>query len=216
MVLPAPDQDGLPTTVTTIGSPAARGFMRKALIVVLAIGFSLGGTVGAFPYLAPLLARNATIIAPNHPVWVETEWPFPTDLWGKGKAFRCGPSDCGVEVNLYIRTKVGFCNCTTGVSNDDDIDRLGDFYFFSAKPSALGSGHPVRAAWMQGRSRSYQLANSFLDRKSMITIAFTHKCDAGVATAVVDHNDPAAIEPSVVEFLNSRTFMRWAAVALGS
>jgi hypothetical protein len=35
------------------------------------------------------------------------------------------------------------------------------------------------------------------------------------ATAVLDHNRPAATEPRVIEFLNSNTVMRWAEVTLG-
>ena len=51
----------------------------------------------------------------------------PTDEWGRGKAFRCEAADCGAEVNLYIRAKIGFCNCQTGVSDDAELERLGDF-----------------------------------------------------------------------------------------
>jgi hypothetical protein len=51
---------------------------------------------------------------------------FPVDPWGKGKAFRCRASDCGTEVRLYVRAKIGFCNCTTGVADDEDVDRMGD------------------------------------------------------------------------------------------
>src|SRR4029078_5558953 len=58
-------------------------------------------------------------------VWTEIACPFPNDPWGKGKAFRCKAADCGAEVNVYLRAKVGFCNCTTGVADDEDLDRMG-------------------------------------------------------------------------------------------
>ena len=35
------------------------------------------------------------------------------------------------------------------------------------------------------------------------------------ATAVLGHDRPAAIEPSVIEFLNGNTVMRWAEITLG-
>ena len=35
------------------------------------------------------------------------------------------------------------------------------------------------------------------------------------AVAVLGHDRPAAAEPSVIEFLNGNTVMRWAEVALG-
>ncbi len=39
--------------------------------------------------------------------------------------------------------------------------------------------------------------------------------DAVVATVVVAHDRPAAIEPGVSAFLNSRTIIGWAEVTLG-
>ncbi|MEA2649426.1 MAG: hypothetical protein QOG61_1861, partial [Candidatus Binataceae bacterium] len=91
--------------------------------------------------------------APSHPVWAEMQWPFPIDEWGKGKAFRCKAADCGAEVNLYIRAKIGFCNCTTGVSDDDELNRLSDFSLMGDKLSVLGPGRLIDVAWMKGRSR---------------------------------------------------------------
>ena len=29
-------------------------------------------------------------------------------------------------MTLYLRAKVGFCNCTTGIAEDEEIDRVGD------------------------------------------------------------------------------------------
>ncbi|MGY4506290.1 hypothetical protein ACVWYH_010247 [Bradyrhizobium sp. GM24.11] len=60
------------------------------------------------------------------PVWTETDWPFGADPWGKGKAFRCKADDCGGEVQLYVRAKLGFCNCATGVADDADLEQMGD------------------------------------------------------------------------------------------
>ena len=62
------------------------------------------------------------------------------DEWGKGKAFRCKAADCGAEVSIYIRAKIGFCNCTTGVSDDDEFARLSDFNLMGEKPVVLSSG----------------------------------------------------------------------------
>src|ERR671936_717840 len=58
--------------------------------------------------------------------FTEIKWPFPIDQWGTGRAFRCSAADCGVELNIYVRPKIGFCNCTTGVSDDSALDRVGD------------------------------------------------------------------------------------------
>jgi hypothetical protein len=143
------------------------------------------------------------------------QWPYPTDEWGTGKAFRCGAADCGAEVNLYIRAKIGFCNCKTGVSDDDELARLSDFRLMGEKLSVLGPGRPINVAWMKGRSRAYAIADPYRVRNSALAVAFNDHCDAVVATVVVAQDHPGTIEPSVIEFLNSETIVRWAEVTLG-
>ena len=192
--------------------------MSKRVTVIAAVvaGFGIGALVGGVGYFAwPLLGRESVVATPTHPVWAEIDWPFPMDEWGKGKAFRCAAADCGVEVNFYVRAKIGFCNCTTGVSDDNELDRLSDFSLMGENRSVLGLGHPIRVAWMNGRSRSYTIADSYRPRKSALAVAFNDHCDAVVATVVVAHDQPGAIEPSVIEFLNSQTVIHWAEVTLG-
>jgi hypothetical protein len=189
---------------------------RTSIVAAVVAGFGLGVLAGALWYFAwPLLGRDRIVTAPSHPVWAEVAWPFPIDQWGKGKAFRCAAADCGAEVNFYIRAKIGFCNCTTGVSDDNELDRLSDFSLMGEQRSVLGPGHPIRVAWMNGRSRSYTVADSYRPRKSALAVAFNDHCDAVVATVVVAHDQPVAIEPSVIEFLNSQTVIHWAEVTLG-
>ena len=48
-----------------------------------------------------------------------------------------------------------------------------------------------------------------------MSVAFNDRCDMVVATAVLGDDRPAAIEPSVIEFLNGSTVLRWAEVTLG-
>ena len=148
------------------------------------------------------------------PVWTETAWPFPTDPWGKGKAFRCKAADCGTEVNVYLRAKIGLCNCATGVADDDDVDRMGDLALVG-EASPLGTSHPIRIASMEGRSRAYTVNVGNPVGKTAISVVFRERCDMIAATAVLGHDRPATIEPSVIEFLNSNTVMRWAEITLG-
>src|SRR6185312_14579499 len=54
-------------------------------------------------------------------IWREISWPFPRDGWPAGRAFRC--ESCG-GIELYVRPKIGFCNCDTGVADDDEVDRV--------------------------------------------------------------------------------------------
>jgi hypothetical protein len=190
--------------------------MKRTTVIAAVAGFGLGGLVGAFSFFAwPVLDRGSAVATPSHPVWAEVQWPYPTDEWGTGKAFRCGATDCGAEVNLYIRAKIGFCNCKTGVSDDDELARLSDFRLMGEKLSVLGPGRPINVAWMKGRSRAYAIADPYRVRNSALAVAFNDHCDAVVATVVVAQDHPGTIEPSVIEFLNSETIVRWAEVTLG-
>lgn len=190
--------------------------MKRGITIAAVAGFGLGGLVAAFAYFAwPLMTGGGASQVPSRPVWTEVRWPFAKDEWGQGKAFRCAAADCGVEVSVYIRAKIGFCNCTTGVSDDDELARLSDFVLMGEKPSATGPGRPINVRWMKGRSRGYTVANSGWSPKSAIAVAFNDRCDAIVATALVGHQRPVAIEPSVIDFLNSKTISDWAEVAIG-
>jgi hypothetical protein len=177
-------------------------------IAAVSLGIVLAGALAWFG-----LPQHAAATA-TAPVWTEIAWPFPIDPWGKGKAFRCKTADCGAEVNVYLRAKIGFCNCTTGVADDEDLDRMGDLALVG-EVSPLGSGRPISIASMEGRSRVYTLNARNPHGKAAISVVFRERCDMIAATAVLGHDRPAAIEPSVIEFLNGSTVMRWAETTLG-
>jgi hypothetical protein len=149
------------------------------------------------------------------PVWTEVKWPFPIDQWGTGRAFACKAADCGSEVKLYLRAKLGSCNCTTGIAEDADLDRMSDFDLVGGEASPLGAGRPVAVGSMKGRSRAYALTARNPPGKSAVSVAFNDRCDMVVATAVVPHDRPATIEPGVITFLNSRPVLHWVEIALG-
>jgi hypothetical protein len=185
--------------------------MRRAAGIAVAAAL-LGSVLAAAPSWFDL-PRPAAATA-TAPVWNEVAWPFPIDQWGKGKAFRCKVADCGAEVTLYLRAKIGFCNCTRGVADDDDLDRMGDL-FLVGEVSPLGSGRPISIAWMKGRSRAYKLNARSPPGKTVISVVYNERCDMIAATAVLAHERPETTEPSVIEFLNSSTVMRWAEITLG-
>ena len=189
--------------------------MRKTTVLLAIAAFALGGLVGAYALLAERLVERGTAAGAVHPAWSEVQWPFPMDQWGKGKAFRCKPSDCGSEVTVYVRAKIGFCNCTTGVSDDEELDRISDYDLLGNKLAALGPGRPITVAWMKGRSRAFTVGGAQPLGKSALSVGFNDRCDAIVATAVLGHEQPAAMEPAVLEFLNSKTVVHWAEVTLG-
>jgi hypothetical protein len=190
--------------------------MKRVAVIAGVIGFGLGALAGASVFFAWLMpGHGSTVATPAHPRFSEVQWPYPSDEWGTGKAFRCEAADCGVEVNLYIRAKIGFCNCKTGVADDTELDRLSDFRLMGEKLSVLGPGRQINVAWMKGRSRAYAIADPYRARNSALAVAFNDRCDAIVATTVIAHDRPEAIEPSVIEFLNSEVVVHWAEVTLG-
>jgi hypothetical protein len=180
---------------------------RIALAALLGVLVVAGGAaLVASKTLAP--ARPG-----GPPVFTEVKWPFPMDQWGLGHAYRCGAETCGTEVMVYIRAKIGFCNCQTGVSDDAELERVGDVELFGSKFSAPGDGHPIAVAWMKGRSRAYDVPGRA--PASTLALAFNDRCDVIVATAVVPDGPAARIEPAVLGFLNSDTVVHWAEKVLG-
>jgi hypothetical protein len=189
----------------------------KSAGLALALAAGLAGAIAEyFALVAPGPAGKVTDdTTAARPLWAEVKWPFPIDQWGTGHAFACKAADCGSEVKLYLRAKLGSCNCTTGIADDADLDRMSDFDLVGGDVSPLGAGRSIAVAWMKGRSRAYTLTAHNRPDKSAISIVFNDRCDMIVATVVLPHDRPATIEPGVMEFLNSRTVLHWAEVALG-
>ncbi|UPK26221.1 hypothetical protein [Bradyrhizobium sp. 195] len=156
-------------------------------------------------------ARATAASGEVRPVWTETDWPFGADPWGKGKAFRCKPHDCGGEVQLYVRAKLGFCNCVTGVAEDGDLEQMGDLALIG-KVTPIGAGREIVVGRMRGRSRAYRVEGN---RNAALSLAFNQRCDMVAATVLVGPGAPASLEPAVLAFLNSDRMLNWAEIALG-
>ncbi len=184
--------------------------MKRALAIAIAVagGGLLLGSAAVFGLRAP--AAPALI----EPVWTETEWPFPIDQWGTGKAFVCMQADCGVKVDLYIRPKIGYCNCATGVSDDAELERVSDTELLSRKTRARGRSNPVKVGWMNGLSRPYWASDGEAG-VGLLSVAFNDDCDVVVALAAYGDGDPAIIEPAVTGFLKSTPMVLWAKKELG-
>ena len=89
---------------------------------------TIGSAAAAMPIAArPLPARldRGQMAIPARPVGHRPRVPMPA-------------ADCGAEIKLYLRAKLGFCNCTTGVSDDAELDRVGDLELLSDKFKGLG------------------------------------------------------------------------------
>jgi hypothetical protein len=184
--------------------------MSKRIVSIAAV--ALAAAIGGYAvFLAVTPAQSPRVSSRDRPVWTETAWPFALDQWGRGRAFQCKAADCGIDVDLYVRPKIGFCNCQTGVADDEELDRVGDVELVGAKTSALGAGRPIMVHWMKGRSRGYAVS---APAKSVLSLAFNDRCDVIVAT-VVAGDEPSAQEQAVLEFLNGDLVRRWAETTLG-
>jgi hypothetical protein len=183
---------------------------------LVAFALVLGAVTGALVLPAAFRSTdNHTLTGSTTSAWSEVPWPFPADQFGRGKAYRCGAADCGTPVTLYVRAKIGFCNCTTGVADDEELDRIGDVDLVGRESTALSPGRPIEVHWMKGRSRAYALGGRGAWAKSALSIAFNDRCDVIVATAVIGGAEPAAREAAVLAFLNGDLILRWAETTLG-
>jgi hypothetical protein len=187
---------------------------RVALTASVVLGLA-GAAAVSLTTLTSQPSDSANVVAAARPVWTEVKWPFPIDQWGTGRAFNCKASDCGGKAKLYLRAKIGFCDCTSGVADDADLDRMSDFDLVGGEASPLGVGQPIAIGQMKGRSRTYALTARNRPGKTAISVVFNDRCDMIAATVVMSHGRPATIEHDVLEFLNSRTVLHWAEVSLG-
>ena len=183
----------------------------RAGVLVGAIGIGLAAWFASDATTVGAGERTPGAAAPA--AWSEIKWPFPMDQWGLGRAFQCRAADCNTDISLYLRAKLGFCNCTTGVSDDAELDRVGDLELLSSKFDGLRDGQPITVGWMKGRSRPYRVTMAYAPARTALAIAFNDKCDVVVATVVA--NDMAAAERAALSFLNGDLVLRWAERELG-
>jgi hypothetical protein len=145
--------------------------------------------------------------------WRETAWPFPRDGWPAGRAFHCDASACGDDVEVYVRPKIGFCNCDSGVADDDEVDRVADLDLISERFVAREPGQVIRIADMAGRSRSYDLQMPDGSRHAAAGFALSRRCDLLVAAAQ-GSGDAAGVRRVALDFLATSDMARWMMSAL--
>jgi hypothetical protein len=145
--------------------------------------------------------------------WREIAWPFPRDGWPAGRAFRCAAEACGEETEVYVRPKIGFCNCDSGVADDDEVDRVADLDLISERFVPLERGQAIRIAEMQGRSRAYDLRMADGSARSAIGIAVSRRCDLLVAVAQ-GAGAASGVQRAALDLLASNDVTRWMAAAM--
>jgi hypothetical protein len=147
--------------------------------------------------------------------WREIPWPFPRDAWPAGKAFRCDSPACGGDTVLSVRVKLGFCSCTGGVRDDDEVDNVADVDMITPDFVATGPGEVIKIAHFSGRIRSYEYDAQNQKRRTALGVALGHQCDL-IAVSV---NSPMADAPALKEQamlrLNSQDVIKWIHRQLG-
>jgi hypothetical protein len=175
--------------------------MRK-LIIALAVAIGTASAVAGYEH-----ARS------DSAGWREIAWPFPRDGWPAGRVYHCTVESCGDDIDVYLRPKIGFCNCDSGVADDDEVDRVADLDLISERFVPLEPGKVIRIAGMPGRSRSYDLKMADGSRHSAVGIAVSHRCDLLVAVAQGKGAAPE-VQRVALGFLASSDMVRWMTSAL--
>ena len=104
--------------------------MRRLIILMMSLWAMMTPDMGT--------ALRAQSLPPAR--WREIPWPFPRDAWPAGKAFRCDSPACGEDTVLSVRVKLGFCSCTGGVRDDDEVDNVADVDMITPVFVATGPG----------------------------------------------------------------------------
>jgi len=179
---------------------------RLSAILIAALAFgALSGAV-AYQKVRPQAENSGGVR------WQEIAWPYPRDGWPAGRAFRC--DGCAGEIELYVRPKIGFCNCDTGVADDDEVDRVADLDLISERFAPLAPGKVIRVGTMAGRLRAYDLDMPGGVRHAALGIAVSHRCDLTVAVAQGGARADE-LQREALQFLATSEINHWMMAALG-
>jgi hypothetical protein len=184
--------------------------MRGRLIASVVAAVALCGVAAAALHARAAIFSGAIA---GDGQWREIAWPFPRDGWPSGRAFRCDTAACGQTVELYVRPKIGFCNCDSGVADDDEVDRVADLDLMSQRFDPLAVGEVVRISDMTGRSRRYGLKMSDGSDHAAVGFALSRRCDLMVAVAQGEGTADGVARVAQT-FLNSDSMAHWMTAAL--
>src|SRR6201995_4998504 len=192
-----------------VAAPPSRATNLKVALAALVLVVTAFSSVAMVHFAAPGSGGEAVL-------WREIAWPFPRDGWPAGRAFRCDACGGGLGgVELYVRPKIGFCNCTTGVADDDEVDRVADLDLISPQFAPREPGSAVHVAGLAGRARAYDLAMGDGARHAAVGIALSQRCDLLVAVAQ-GNVSVGELQRVAFDYLASRELHRWMMAGLGA
>ena len=152
---------------------------------------------------------------PAAPSWQEIAWPFPRDAWPPGRAFRCTSTGCGTGVEVYIRPKLGFCNCATGVAGDAEVDAVTDLDMIAETFTPDRAGEWIEIAGMAGRTRPYTLKLADGTTRAAVGTAISRKCDVVVAASQGREAATPKTQQAISALLASPNVLEWLNTQLG-
>jgi hypothetical protein len=173
----------------------------------------VGGVAVAAVFLGAVAFQDGPRFAPDS-AWREIAWPFGRDAWPPGRAFRCASATCGEGAEVYVRPKIGFCNCTTGVADDDEVDRVTDLDLISERFGPAEAGQEVRIGEMPGRARHYTLRMRDGTVRLAVGFAVSRRCDVVVAVAQGGSAAPPELKHAALDLLSSKAVTAWLDSAL--
>ena len=178
-------------------------FWMMSVLIIVAYGMAL---------LISYSIRSNLPLESEKPViakgWTRSSWPFLKDQFPAGLTFDCTGEWCGGRILVTVRTKIGFCNCITGVSDDEELERVSDRELVSGESRPIGDGNAVAFGGLEGRMRAYVIEHS---ENGLLSIAYNNKCDVVVATAF---GSSSLIKENATELLNSAPVREWIAHTL--
>ncbi len=176
------------------------------IYVFALLSLSLVGVYFLWPQLKADLRNKFSSLQSD---WREITWSFPVDAWPAGRAFHCNSLKCGSDIDLYVRPKIGFCDCYRGVADDDEIDRVGDLVMISEHYAPTSPGIAVSISGMSGRARHFSILAPQRAAFDVIGIALARRCDSIVATAVSNQQITASAQDRIIELLGSIEIKNW-------
>ena len=151
---------------------------------------------------------------PSRP-WREIAWPYARDAWPKGKAFKCAGPACEGAPVLSVRVKRGFCDCTSGVRDDDEVDRVADIDLITQDFIATEPGGVISIAHFAGRMRSYEYGDERGETRTALGLALAHNCDLIAISVSSARTNVETLKEQVIARLQSQDILKWVNRQLG-
>jgi hypothetical protein len=146
---------------------------------------------------------------PAPPDWQEIAWPFGRDAWPVGRAFRCASAACGGAQEVYLRPKVGLCDCTRGVTGDAEVDAVSDIDLITDDFVPRADGQRVKMGGLVGIARPYLLRLPGGRQGNAAGIVLSHRCDLVATASAGESAGQAAALKAIADLLSRRDIGKW-------